>query len=43
MDMFPTSEPNAPAGPRETQGGEAKSAEPEQPATVEVVFPHDHG
>ncbi|HEY4342076.1 MAG TPA: twin-arginine translocase TatA/TatE family subunit [Steroidobacteraceae bacterium] len=46
MDMFPTSEPNGPAGPRETQGGpgsDAKSAEPDQPATVEVVFPHDHG
>jgi sec-independent protein translocase protein TatB len=50
MDMFPAHEANAPATPGEGQASqvpgsaaEAKTAEAKQPATVEVVFPHDHG
>ncbi|HEY6457944.1 MAG TPA: twin-arginine translocase TatA/TatE family subunit [Steroidobacteraceae bacterium] len=39
MDMFPESEANRPATP----GAAATSTDANQPATVEVVFPHDHG
>jgi sec-independent protein translocase protein TatB len=47
MDMFPDAP--APQGEGVTAHGgavasaEAKSAEAQQPASVEVVFPHDHG
>ena len=41
MDMFPTHESQAPAPA--PPGAEAKTAEAQQPASVEVVFPHDHG
>ena len=47
MDMFPDAP--APQGEGVTAHGaaapsaEAKTAETKQPATVEVVFPHDHG
>jgi sec-independent protein translocase protein TatB len=54
MDMFPAPEANGPASPGDGEaspgaapGGAAdaaaKTAEAKQPATVEVVFPHDHG
>jgi sec-independent protein translocase protein TatB len=50
MDMFPESPANGPAtpgagaaSPAAAPGAEAKTAEANQPATVEVVFPHDHG
>jgi sec-independent protein translocase protein TatB len=50
MDMFPASEANGPATRGEAQaspgaapGTAVKSAEAQQPASVEVVFPHDHG
>jgi sec-independent protein translocase protein TatB len=39
MDMFPASEASPGAAPSPA----AKTAEANQPATVEVVFPHDHG
>jgi hypothetical protein len=39
MDMFPTQEAQPPAAP----GAEAKTAEVQPAASVEVVFPHDHG
>jgi sec-independent protein translocase protein TatB len=47
MDLFPDGP--APCSEAETRHGgaaataEAKPAEAQQPATVEVVFPHDHG
>jgi sec-independent protein translocase protein TatB len=50
MDMFPAPEVSGPATPGEGEASPdaassagAKSAEAKQPATVEVVFPHDHG
>jgi sec-independent protein translocase protein TatB len=53
MDMFPAHEAHGPAtqgevagpqpGPAAAPGAAAKSAAADQPATVEVVFPHDHG
>jgi sec-independent protein translocase protein TatB len=53
MDMFPAHELNGPVVPATAEGGQpgaaaattaaAKTAETNQPATVEVVFPHDHG
>jgi sec-independent protein translocase protein TatB len=50
MDMFPASEANGPAtqgegqaSPGAASSADAKTAEAKQPATVEVVFPHDHG
>ena len=39
MDMFPTQEAQPPAAP----GAEAKTTEVQPAASVEVVFPHDHG
>jgi sec-independent protein translocase protein TatB len=50
MDMFPVSEPRAPAtagagegSPGTAPAAAAKTTDANQPATVEVVFPHDHG
>jgi hypothetical protein len=43
MDMFPAHEANEPAAAGTAPGAAAKVAEADQPASVEVVFPHDHG
>jgi sec-independent protein translocase protein TatB len=51
MDMFPAWDAPGPATRDEREAGhggtaasaDAKTAEAQQPASVEVVFPHDHG